>query len=374
MADTRNTESWGVSSMFNAMEMKPVESGHRLAESALAISRRGDTRGALVLLSHGLETAQRDGKPSDEVQSLNAASLVHLMRGDHWTALASAIDAFHIAQRQQHRLDMARATTVLATAIGLLVPIDNVLDLLADALAIAVREHDTALQMRIHNLLGITYGDLGEFNEADVHLTLAQVIALHGEQRADHWRIQANLASLCRKRAVAAQEAGDRAELERECEAGRAILRELLKHVEHEGNLQTHLDALMVLGLIDMTDGKPARALVHFDQAWHLAQAKKHRTVWPGLGVHIGRIEMAAGRLDAAEQTLTLALREAMFYRPSPKTATLCGLLADIRRQRGDARGAERWKQEATQAGVDFDKLRVEARRHLEDTVRPSMI
>ena len=237
--------------MLNAAVANSFESGSRLAESALAVGRRGDTRGALVLLGHGLETARREGKPSDEVQTLNAAALVHLLRGDHWAALASSMDAFHLAQKQQHRLDMARAAAVLVTSLGLLVPIENVLDLLSGAMAIAVREHDAALQMRIHNLLGITYGDLDEFEQAELHLTLAQVISLNDHLRADHWRIQANLASLSRKRAAAALTRGDAAAAERFCESGRVILRELLVNVVREGNLQIHLDALVTDGLID---------------------------------------------------------------------------------------------------------------------------
>ena len=64
---------------------------------------------------------------------------------------------------------------------------------------------------------------------------------------------------------------------------------------------------------------------------------EKQRSILSALGMDIGRLELESGRLNAAENTLSEALLEAVQYRPSPKAA----------------------------ARADFDVLKLEARRQL---------
>ena len=128
--------------------LKPDEPWERLAESALSISRRGNTREALVLLQSGIDAARRAGTRRGEVVAMNCAALVHSMRGDSWAVLAGNIDAFSVAHYENDRLRMAAAMTMLAGSQLLLRPVESEIDMLREALKIADEAAHGPLQQR----------------------------------------------------------------------------------------------------------------------------------------------------------------------------------------------------------------------------------
>jgi tetratricopeptide (TPR) repeat protein len=265
---------------------------------------------------------------------------------------------------------MARAVTLFANSLGLLIPLENATDVLAGALSIARDARDADLQCRIHNLFGITYGDLRDFDEAELHFSCASQLDEHHPGLHQRWRIRANLANLQRKQADAAREAGDIEACQLYCERGRRLLYELFRKLERDENISMHLDVLFIAGLIEIAAGRSGAARIYFEEAWALAHAGKHRTVLPSLGVHLGYLNLSDGRMAVADQILTEALHEAMFYRPSPKAARLCELSAEWHRLQGDARGEAYFRSQALEARRDFDALKSAAGLQLAEVAR----
>ncbi len=336
-----------------------------IADTALDIGRRGDTRGALAMLQRGMEAARAAGEKRGEIITMNGAALMHSIRGDFWASLAGSIDAFFLAQQHQDRRGMAHAMAMLAGALLLMTPIDSEISLLRAALKIAKDERDLRLQIRIHNLLGIVLGDLGRFDEAEVHLDLSMVLAEGDQTGFDRWRVLANIANLQRKRAQAAAESSSPIRCAEYSASGLELIARVETHCREHGKLPILLDALRIAGMLQALRGRADLAATKFSAAWDLAIEKKQRSVLPALGMEIGRIEMESGRLNGAESTLSDALSEAAQYRPSPKAAGLCELMARLQKARGDERGETHWLKEAAVAHADFEALKLEARRQL---------
>jgi len=350
--------------MVNARRTVSLDSWRQMADAALDMGRTGDTRGALAILQRGIETARLAGEQRGEVVLLNGVALLHSIRGDFWASLAGSIDAFFLAQQHDDRLGMANAMSMLAGALLLMTPLESEIGLLDNALAIALEEHDVRLQVRVHNLLGILLGDLQRFAQAEVHLDLAMVLSGCDPRGFDRWRIMANVANLQRKRAeaIGPQSPTRCAEF---CATGLALIGRVEEHCRGHGNLPILLDALRISGMLHALQARRDLADAKYAAAWQLAIEKKQRSSLPALGIEIGRVELDCGRLNGAESTLADALREAAQYRPSPKAAGLCELMARLHRARGDERGEAHWLDEAKRAGEDFDALKREARQQL---------
>lgn len=337
----------------------------QMTDAALDIGRRGDTRGALTMLQHGIEAARIAGERRGEIMAMNGAALMHSIRGDFWASLAGSIDAFFLAQQHQDRRGMAHAMAMLAGALLLMAPIDSEIGLLRTALKIAEEERDLRLQIRILNLLGIVLGDLNRFDEAEAHLDLSMVLAEGDHAGFDRWRVLANIANLQRKRAQAAAESNSPISCAEYSASGLDLITRVEDHCREHGKVPILLDALRIAGMLQAVRGQLDLATTKYAAAWDLAIEKKQRSVLPALGMEIGRMELESGRLNGAESTLSDALREAAQYRPSPKAAGLCELMARLQKARGDERGETHWLKEAAVARTDFEALKLEARRQL---------
>jgi tetratricopeptide (TPR) repeat protein len=249
--------------------------------------------------------------------------------------------------------------------MSLMSPPERELGLLEHAAAVAENLNDFRLLIRVRNLLGIMLGDAGRYDEAEVQLDLALALTRCDPDAFDPVRVNANTANLLRKRAQSASESGRVAEAESLVRAGLALLERARKESAHHGITPMLLDIYGIEGLLHNAVARPADALRCFSEAWRLGQSSKLRTNLPFLGVEIARLELASGRLDSAELTLLQAMREATFYRPSPKAAALCKLLADVQKARGDQRGEQHWQRAADEAELAFDELKHEVRRQL---------
>lgn len=343
------------------------ESVELLVRSAIGQCRRGEVKAALARLQQGLKAARLATDRIGEIAILNAVALTHSIRGDFLASLAGGIDAFHMARSAGDRRGMAAATTTVAGAMILMSPAERELSLLEHAAAVAEDLNDFRLLIRVRNLLGIMMGDAGRFAEAEVHLDLALALTRCDRDAFDPARVNANIANLLRKRAQAARAAGQVAEAESLVRSGLELVTRAREESAHHGVTPMLLDILGIEGLLHNAAGRPADALHSFSEAWRLGQHCKLHTSLPFLGVEIARLELASGRLDSAETTLLQAMREATFYRPSPKAAALCRLLARVQKARGDGRGEQHWQREAAEAELAFAEFTQEIRRHLED-------
>ena len=348
--------------MVNTKQNVSPDAWRRTTESALDLGRKGEMRGALAILQRGIETARAAGEKRGEVIVLNGVALLHSIRGDFWASLAGSIDAFFLANQHEDRSGMAHAMTMLAGSLLLMTPVDSEIGLLNTALKIAEEERDLRLQVRVHNLLGILLGDLQRFDQAEVHLDLGMMLSECDKSGFDRWRVMANVANLQRKRAEASHDQSHRAEF---CATGLALINRVEAHCREHGKAPIQLDALRIGGMLHALQGRDDLAHARFTSAWVFAHEQKQRSVLPSLAMEIGRMELDCGRLNSAETTLADGLREAAQYRPSPKAAGLCELMARLHQMHGDERGEAHWHAEAALAQADFEALKLEARKQL---------
>lgn len=341
------------------------DSWQDLSEAALAVARQGDTREALAMLQNGMDVARRGDDRAGEIAMLNGAAVVHSIRGDYWASMAGSIDAFFLARTAGDRLGMAAAMTMLAGSLLLMTPIDSEIGILRAALRMSEEEQDARLQTRIHNLLGIVLGDLGRFGESELHLDMAAVLAQNQAPGFDKWRVLANAANLLRKRAQAARQQGDFHGCAQYCAQGLERIGRVEAHCRETGKTPVLLDAISITALLHLQNADHQAACAKFESAWKLAVETRTRSVLPFLGMEIAKLDLLADQLESAEATLSQALGEAAFYRPSPKAAGLCELMAVVQRRRGDERGEAHWQAEARKARAAFDALKTEARAQM---------
>jgi hypothetical protein len=342
-----------------------LDEWQQLADAALESGRNGDTRSGLIMLQEGIDRARLAKDTRGEIIAMNAAALMHSIRGDFWASLAGSIDAFFKAQEHHDRLGMAHAMTMLAGALVLMTPDESEIGLLGNALTIAEEEQDVRLQVRIHNLFGILHGDVANFNEAEMHFDLALVLAECDESSLDRWRLTANIANLGRKRAKFAHESGAMDYCADHCNRSLELIARVEAHCLAHGKIPILLDASRIAGMLHVLQDRADLAAGKFTTAWNLALDKKQRSVLPALGLDVARLAIAAGALDDAENTITEALLEAAQTRPSPKAAALHELMAACQHARGDHRGEALSLAAAVSARSEFEALKREARRQI---------
>lgn len=346
----------------NKLQLASLDAWENLAESALSVGRKGDTREALGILQGGIEAARKTSDKRGEIIAMNAAALVHSIRGDFWAALAGSIDAFFMAKRENDRLGMGQAMTMLAGALLLMTPIESEIELLRKSLAIGEEERNVKLQIRVHNLLGIVLGDLGRFDEAEMHLDLALVLAGYEEAGFDRWRVKSNIANLLRKRAAAANRCGTTDNGVEYARRGLELVACVEAHCIEHDKLPILLDAQGVAALLMLQLGRHHDAYDKFRTARDLAIARKNRSVLSFIGLEMARLEIRSGDTDAAETSIQTGLREAALFRPSNKAAPLAELMAEICDGRGERDSADHWRTNAEQSRTEFEALTKEAR------------
>ena len=334
---------------------------NHLAEAAVGKGATGNSRQGFTLVQEELATAREAGDASGESSAIHGAAVLHLMRGDYWSAMAASLDAFHAAERAQDRLAAARSITMLVQSLTPMAPGACGLEMLERALEIAVEFADSLLEVRTRNVMGIVQGDLGCFDEAAFQFETALTLIELGAAQYDDWRVVANKANLLRKRAEAAAHAGEQDQCDEFVALGLDLAARAEAHCERHGKQPLQIDAINISAMLLAAHGQIHAAVERFEYAWRLALEYRHRALLPFLGTSLAPHYLAMNRLSDAESVLLCAFEEARLYRPSAKGEALCRLAAQVYELRGDARCAGQWILDAQRAGFDFATFKREA-------------
>ncbi|MBL8519774.1 MAG: hypothetical protein JNK75_03800 [Betaproteobacteria bacterium] len=335
----------------------------RLAEAAVHKGALGNSRQGFTLVQEELATAREANDASGQSSAIHGAAVLHLMRGDYWSAMAASLDAFQAAEKGADPLAAARAVTMLVQSLTPMEPGEDGLAMLERALATAIEYADPLLEARTRNVMGIVLGDLGRFDEAARQFDHVLTAINLGDAQFDVWRIVANQSNLFRKRAEAAARAGDRAACDEYVALGLEMAARTEVHCERHGKRPIQLDAINIAGMLLTAHGQVHAAVARFESAWQLAVTHRHRALLPFLGTCLAPHYLALGRLADADSTLMTAYDEARLYRPSAKGEALCNLAAQVHQIKGDARRVQHWMLEAQRASFDFASFRREAQR-----------
>lgn len=336
---------------------------NRLAEAAVGKGAVGNSKQGFTLVQEELATARQAGDASGESTAIHGAAVLHLMRGDYWSAMAASLDAFQVAEQATDRLAAARAITMLVQSLTPMDPGTDGLAMLERALYTAIEFEDLLLEARTRNVMGIVQGDLGQFDEAAMQFETVLTAINLGAAQFDAWRVITNQANLFRKRAENAARTGanDRCNEFVACGLDLAVRAEA--HCERHGKLPIQLDAINISGMLLTAHRQFDAAVDRFETAWRLAVMHRHRALLPFLGTCLAPHYLTMGRIADAESVLMTAFEEARLYRPSAKGEALCQLVAQVYERRGDARRVQHWNLEAQRASFDFATFKREAQR-----------
>ena len=337
------------------------------AERAISLARRGESRAALALALHARRNAQLMEMEQGEGEALNAAAIVHLIRGDPVAAVATAIDASDLARRTGDEALLGHALVTLSLSACILGACDDALARLRRCADRAAETGQPSVEIRARVAIGILLGDRKRFDAATSQFDEALALARARPGLTNPSRIVANVANLHRKRAVAAFGRGFEARALHHCAEAIRIAREAGELAVQEGAVSTRIDALGILGCVHKLRGDLARARASLGESIALGRTARvpSATLW--VLCELGSLDLDAGRWEEAAQAYNEALRIALELRPSRKIAQACAGLAAASAGLGEASAAGDWRLRADFEAAEFNAASVRTRRQLEE-------
>jgi tetratricopeptide (TPR) repeat protein len=334
---------------------------------AVALARAGNSRKGLALALRARQQARGLDIECGEIAALNAAAIVHSMRGDHIAAVAAGIDAYGLARRRGERRGMGHAMVTLsqsAFTLGALPEADGAIESCLDQ---AVSDGDPNLEIRARNALGIVHGDRGEFERAGQEFTRALALVQDYRESTSPSRILANIANMHCKRARRHAAEGRPGEAHADCGAASRFAGDAFQLAVAEPNVPVQIDALAIQGRASDLCGAPREALKRLATACTIGLDSRCRTPLPWILCERGRVHLALGEAMLARSCYEEALEIAQELRPSAKVGEACTGLSGVGRVLGDELGARRWSERARAEAREFDQAKKHARAQLED-------
>lgn len=335
------------------------------ARRAIALAKGGDARAGLNLALQARRRAQGLEMGQGELEALNAAATVHLIRGDTIAAVAAAMDACSLARRTGNRVIYGHAFVSLKISAYNLGACDDVVEALARCAHEAQELGDGGIEMRARLGLGVVLGDKGRFDDARTQFLKALPLAELNREASGPSRVIANLANLHRKRAVDHREAGREAEARHELSEAIRVSRHARRLAAAEGHLAVEIDALGIEGCAQALSGDRELAHALLQASAELGRKSRCPTAVVWVLCELGRNRVAAGELEAARAAYTEALEVAADTRPSRKIGVACEALAGIDELAANPVGARFWRERAADEIAQFEIARLQTRRQL---------
>jgi tetratricopeptide (TPR) repeat protein len=334
---------------------------------AVALARAGNSRKGLALALRARQQARGLELECGEIAALNAAAIVHAMRGDPIAAVAAAIDAYGLARERGSRRGMGHAMVTLAQSAFTIGALPEAADAIESCLDQAVSELDPNLEIRARNALGIVHGDRGEFERAGQELARALSLVQDHREATSPARILANIANLHCKRARWHAADGRPDEAREDCGASSRLAGDAYQLAVAEPNVPVQIDALAIQGRASDLCGAPREALKRLATACAIGLDSRCRTPLPWILCERGRIHLALGETMLARSCYAEALEIAQELRPSSKVGEACTGLSGVARGLGDEVGARRWAERARAEARELDQAKMQTRAQLED-------
>jgi tetratricopeptide (TPR) repeat protein len=337
------------------------------AERAIALAKRGESRAALALALHARRNAQLMEMEQGEGEALNAAAIVHLIRGDPVAAVATAIDACGLARRSGDEVLLGHASVTLNMSACILGACDDAISRLRACAHEAALRGQPSVEIRARIAIGIMLGDRRRFDAAARQFEEALALTRACPGLTGPSRIVANRATQHRTRAVAGFARGYEARALHECAEAIRVAREACVMATQEGAVATEIDALGILGCVHKLRGDLVRARASLEESIALGRVARcpSATLW--VLCELGQVDLDAGRCEEAERAYNEALRIAVALRPSRKIVQACSGLAAAAACRGDVEVAGGWRARAEYEAAEFGAASARTRRQLRE-------
>jgi len=352
----------------------PAEPGSREASPALAQSahqavdaaRRGDLKSALHIAQHAWQTAREQRDDHGILVATNAASIVHMIRGDSISAVAAAIDTMVLARRLGDRSLQGHALVNLCYAgFDLGTHGDAEADL-RKCIEHALADGDGGLEIRARVALGIVLGDVQRFELAPAQFRRALELIKDHPGHTPPACIVANNANLHRKWGAAHLAEGRETEARMVLIESVRLATEAFKLALHEEGIPAGIDALGTRAWALELLGERDKALALLSYAASLGGATGSRPAMLWVLCELGRIRFLAEDLDGARAAFNRALDVASGLRPCASISVACSGLAEVEAKLGHGTVAEQWKARAIEESADFERWRRDTRWQLE--------
>jgi tetratricopeptide (TPR) repeat protein len=332
---------------------------------AVVLARCGDTRAALNLALQARRQARSLESTRGELEALNAAAMVHLIRGDAVSAVAASLDARELARRSGDLPQSGQASVSLQMSAFILEVGDESLGELRTCVEQGRETGDAALELRARLALGVVLGDRGRFDAAAYEFERALTLARDFPQAGSPARITANMANLHRKRAVRLADGGFEARALRECRVALEVARRACELAAAEEEISVEIDALAIAGCVTELSGDAARSRVLLRESIALGRASRCPSAIVWVLCELGRVALAEGDLDEAGSAFARAWDLACDLRPSRKIGKACLGLAEVAARMGDPAGALAWREHAAEEYAAFEIARLQTRRQV---------
>ncbi len=313
-------------------------------DNAIRSSRRGDTRSSIGLARHAYRMARQES-PEAELEALNALALCQSANGSFIEAIATSIDVIGLARQLANRRAAAYALTTMAGSASYILDVDSVvLAMLLVCRAEADSLGDVALKVRIHNTIGLVYGNHLRFEDADREYAQGIALVTRADGRAammtPGYLMEGNQAFLQVQRAKAATagEFPDAAD-----EAERRIQR-VLAIATAETNIDAEARALFCLGQLRALQGRNEEALYALGEALLRATQIRHNPRLIDTNIEISKVYATEGQFDNALAALEEAYEIADANRPTEKVAVTCERMSDMYANLGRDRDAAHYR------------------------------
>jgi tetratricopeptide (TPR) repeat protein len=335
------------------------------ARRAIALAKGGDARAGLNLALQARRRAQGLELGQGELEALNAAATVHLIRGDTIAAVAASMDACSLARRTGNRLLYGHAFVSLKISAYNLGACEDAVAALARCAHEAQELGDGGIEVRARLGLGVVLGDAGRFDAARAEFLKALPLSEVNREASGPSRVISNLANLHRKRAVAHREAEREEQARHELQEAIRVARHARRLAAAEGHLAVEIDALGIEGCAQALAGDDALAHALLLASAQLGRKSRCPTAVVWVLCELGRNRLCAGDLEGARAAYTEALEVAADTRPSRKIAVACAALAEIDAMAGNPVGEQAWRERAADETAQFEIARLQTRRQL---------
>ena len=333
---------------------------------AIAAARKGDLKEALHLAQQAWQGARERKDERAIVEATNAASIVHMIRGDSISAVAAAIDAHQLARRLGERSLQGHARVNLCySGFHLGTHADAETDL-RRCVEQAVADQDTGLEIRARVGLGIVLGEIGKFETAPTHFRRALKLAGEHPEYTPPACITVNLARLHLKSGGARLAAGHAEEARIELLESARIADEAYKLALEEEGIPASIEALGVRACALDLLGARDKALALLAYAVALGGETGARSAMLWVLCELARIRLLAGLHDGARAAYVHALDIASGLRPSARIHVLCQGIAEAEENLGRHESAAQWRSRAVQEEAEFDRWRRDTRWQME--------
>lgn len=337
------------------------------AERAIALAKSGESRAALALALHARRNARLMELQQGEGEALNAAAIVHLIRGDAVAAVATAIDACDLARRTGDAVLRGHATVSLYMSACTLGACEDALEHLERLADEAAAHGSHAVEVRARLAIGVIHGDRTEFDAAELQFVGALKLAREHPGPTGPSRITANIANLHRKRAALCFAQGFEAKALHDCAEAIRLAQHACVLATHESAVATEIDALGIIGCVHEMRGERQRARSYFKESIALGHWARCPSSILWVLCESGRMCLELGEPQGASEAFAEALRIATDLRPSRKIALACAGLAEVASRRGEVAEASAWRERQSAETVAFDLASNQTRRQLRD-------